>query len=296
MTLPANTSVYISAALFVLGAYVAALYIGLLVWTFRDAHARSRDMLAQILATLLVALFTIPGLIVYLLLRPHTTLAEEYERNLAEEAILQELEDRRICPDCQHRVDPDFVVCPYCHYQLRLRCVGCGRLLNPQWEVCPYCGLYREQPGESKEIVETGAEEPGGEIVESIEEPQPAEEASIEPEPFYIAEPGPEMPESVEAKEDDEIDEAEAAEAIQEEGPQAAEWPKATEAEEPETAEPMVQVVEPQAVEAAEAETTGAVEPEAAEAVETAMPADTLEATQQGDQDTRSPEDETAEE
>jgi len=283
MTLPANTNVYISAALFVLGAYVAALYIGLLVWTFRDARARSRDMLAQILATLLVALFTLPGLMVYFLLRPHTTLAEEYERNLAEEAILQELEDRRICPDCQHRVDPDFVVCPYCHYQLRLRCVGCGRLLNPQWEVCPYCGLYREQPGESEEIVETGVEEP-------LEEPQPVEEASIKPESFDTFEPVPETPEGVEAKEDDEIDEAEAeaAEAIQEEEPQAAEWPKATEAEEPETAEPMVQVVEPQAVEA--------VETEAAEAVETAMPADVLEAAQQEDQEPQPPEDETAEE
>ncbi|GAI31437.1 unnamed protein product, partial [marine sediment metagenome] len=36
MTLPPNLSVYISAALFVLGAYVFALYLGLIVWTFRD--------------------------------------------------------------------------------------------------------------------------------------------------------------------------------------------------------------------------------------------------------------------
>jgi RNA polymerase subunit RPABC4/transcription elongation factor Spt4/F0F1-type ATP synthase membrane subunit c/vacuolar-type H+-ATPase subunit K len=151
MTLPANLNVYLSAALFVVGAYVAALYVGLIVWTFRDIHSRSNDMLGQILATLLVAVFTIPGLVVYLLLRPHTTLSEEYDRNLTEEAILQDLEERRVCPNCQHRVDPDYIICPSCHYQLRLRCVGCGRLLNPQWEVCPYCGLYREQLPETQE-------------------------------------------------------------------------------------------------------------------------------------------------
>lgn len=148
MTLPPSLSVYISAALFVLGAYAAALYVGLIVWTFRDIRARSRDMLAQIMAVLLVALFTLPGLVVYLLLRPHDTLTEEYERNLAEEAILQDLAERHVCPSCQRRVESDYIICPYCHEQLRFRCVGCGRLLQPIWDVCPYCGLYREQQPE----------------------------------------------------------------------------------------------------------------------------------------------------
>jgi len=145
MTLPPNLNVYISAALFVLGAYVFALYLGLIVWTFRDIRNRSRDVLAQIMVTLLVAVLNVPGLLVYLLLRPHSTLAEEYERSLAEEAILQDLEERRVCPGCRRGVELDFVICPYCHYQLHLRCVGCGRLLNPGWDVCPYCGLVREE-------------------------------------------------------------------------------------------------------------------------------------------------------
>ncbi|NLD71504.1 MAG: zinc ribbon domain-containing protein [Chloroflexi bacterium] len=145
MDVPENLNVYVSALVFVLGAYLFALYVGLIVWTFRDVRARSRDVLAHITAPLLVAVFTLPGLLVYVLLRPHTTLAEEYERSLAEEAILQDLDEDRVCPACRRRVEPDFVVCPSCHQQLRLRCVGCGRLLNPDWDVCPYCGLYREQ-------------------------------------------------------------------------------------------------------------------------------------------------------
>lgn len=147
MTLPSDLNLYISAAMFFLGAYIFALYLGMIVWTVRDIRSRSRDMLAQIMATLLVAVFNVPGLLIYILLRPHTTLAEEYERSLAEEAILQELEDRRVCPGCRQRIEPDFVVCPNCHQQLRLRCVDCGRLLNPNWDVCPYCGRFRDERG-----------------------------------------------------------------------------------------------------------------------------------------------------
>lgn len=145
MTLPANLNVYISAALFGVGAFVAALYVGLIVWTARDIRARSRDMLAQIMAILLVAVFNLPGLVIYILMRPHTKLAEEYERSLIEEAVLQDLEGRRTCPECQRQIESDFIICPHCRHQLRLRCVGCGRLLNPKWDVCPYCGRVQDE-------------------------------------------------------------------------------------------------------------------------------------------------------
>ncbi len=145
ITIPENLNAYISAALFVIGAYLFAVYVGLIVWTFRDIRSRSRDILAAILSVLLVAVFNIFGLLVYTLLRPRTPLSEEYERSLAEEALLQDLEERRLCPSCQRRVAPDYIVCPACHHQLRLRCVGCGRLLNPDWDVCPYCGLFVDQ-------------------------------------------------------------------------------------------------------------------------------------------------------
>ncbi|MHB0857232.1 MAG: zinc ribbon domain-containing protein [Anaerolineae bacterium] len=162
MTLPANLNVYVSAALFVLGAYGAALYVGMIVWTFKDIHARSRDMLAHVMSVLLVAVFTLPGLLVYSLLRPRNTLAEEYERSLAEEALLQDLDDRRICPDCRRRIESDFIVCPSCHHALRLRCVSCGRLIQPYWDVCPYCGLVhdKEEDTEAHGVLPQPAEAP----------------------------------------------------------------------------------------------------------------------------------------
>lgn len=160
ITLPENINAYISAALFVVGAYLFAVYAGLIVWTFRDVRSRSRDVLAQILAVLLVAIFNLFGLMIYALLRPRTTLAEEYERSLTEEAILQDLEERRLCPSCQRRVAPDYIVCPACHHQLKLRCVGCSRLLNPSWDVCPYCGLFVDQGEDAEATRGSGARAP----------------------------------------------------------------------------------------------------------------------------------------
>jgi len=161
MTLPAQLDMYISAALFVLGAYLLALYAGLVVWTFRDIHSRTRDILGQIMATLLVAIFTLPGLLVYWLLRPRETLAERYERDLTEEAILQDLEQQRVCPQCRRRIEPDFVLCPTCRHQLRAECKSCGRLLQPSWETCPYCGTER--------AIEDVIEEPVAEAVAAVD-------------------------------------------------------------------------------------------------------------------------------
>ena len=159
MQLPANLNVYAAAALFVIGAYLVATYVGLVVWTFRDIRSRTRDVLGQILAALLVAVFTLPGVLIYILLRPKETLAEEYERSLAEEAVLQDLHDRRTCPSCQRRIEESFVLCPYCKHQLRDTCLNCGELVDLDWVVCPYVGILTRSL--SRRAAETSARLPG---------------------------------------------------------------------------------------------------------------------------------------
>jgi RNA polymerase subunit RPABC4/transcription elongation factor Spt4 len=125
-------------------AFLTALWVSAVMWAFRDIRARTRDIFAQILATLLVLiffpLFPVPGLILYLILRPRETLAEVYERTLEEEALLQGIEERLACPTCNRRIDEDFVVCPSCHTRLKKGCVSCGRLLHLGWTICAYCG------------------------------------------------------------------------------------------------------------------------------------------------------------
>jgi RNA polymerase subunit RPABC4/transcription elongation factor Spt4 len=140
MQLPANVTTIIGFVLILLGAYAVLLLIGLVIWTFRDIRSRSRDTLVQILATLLVLVFNIPGLILYSVLRPRETLTEAYEHALGQEALLQDIEERYVCPTCKRKVEADFVVCPHCHTDLRRLCPNCQRAIRPSWDICPYCG------------------------------------------------------------------------------------------------------------------------------------------------------------
>jgi RNA polymerase subunit RPABC4/transcription elongation factor Spt4 len=134
-----SLGVILQLAIAVLGAYLVALWFSLIVWTFRDIQSRSDDLLAVGLATLLVITFTLPGLLLYLILRPKETLAEAYERSLEEEYLLQDIE-KETCPKCKQRVDQDFMMCPNCHSVLRQPCPSCARLLELSWRACPYCG------------------------------------------------------------------------------------------------------------------------------------------------------------
>jgi RNA polymerase subunit RPABC4/transcription elongation factor Spt4 len=121
-------------------AFLAALWISLVVWTYRDIRARSRDPLVKILAAALVAVLNLPGVLIYLILRPPRTLEEEYQHTLEEEALLQALEDLPLCPGCERRVKDDWQVCPNCHTKLKKTCHNCSKLMELPWNICPYCG------------------------------------------------------------------------------------------------------------------------------------------------------------
>ena len=121
--------------------FFLALWLSLIIWTFRDARLRSRDVFAIMLATLMVVVFGPLGLLLYFLLRPPVTLAELYERSLEEEALLQDLEERPRCPGCSRQVDDAWVVCPDCHTTLKKSCPNCQKNLNLRWNICPFCGV-----------------------------------------------------------------------------------------------------------------------------------------------------------
>jgi RNA polymerase subunit RPABC4/transcription elongation factor Spt4 len=139
------------------GAFLAALWVALVIWTYRDIRARARDRLIHILAAALVVLLNLPGVLVYLVLRPSRTLEEEYQQTLEEEALLQTIEDQTICPGCERRVKEDWMVCPSCQTKLQKPCRQCGKLLDLSWNICPFCGT--PTPGMRKE---------GGTIEEAV--------------------------------------------------------------------------------------------------------------------------------
>ena len=123
-----------------ISTFTTALWMSLVIWTLRDMRLRSRDIFAQLLASLVVLIFGPLGLLIYTILRPQETLSEAYARTLEEEALLHDItEEQPVCPECKHRIEPDFIICPACHSELRKACSHCGRLSLIRWEICPYC-------------------------------------------------------------------------------------------------------------------------------------------------------------
>ncbi len=135
----------------VAGIWVVLLWLAIIVWTYRDIRTRTRDPLLQILAIFLVLMFFIPGLALYLLLRPQETLEEAYARSLEEEALLREIGEEGACPSCRRSVERDFLVCPFCQTRLKEQCSSCEQLLSFSWIACPYCGTARPSMLEGEE-------------------------------------------------------------------------------------------------------------------------------------------------
>jgi hypothetical protein len=121
-------------------AFAVALWVSLIIWTFRDIRSRTRDRLARILAVFLTAVLFLPGALIYLILRPAHTLEEDYERALEEESLLATIEEAALCPGCSRRIRDDWVICPGCHTRLKQPCQECGKPLDLAWDLCPFCG------------------------------------------------------------------------------------------------------------------------------------------------------------
>ena len=110
------------------------------------------------------------GLVIYLLLRPRETLVQAYDRALEQEALLQQIETKPICPTCARPTEPAWFLCPTCHTHLRQPCPVCRSPLELHWDICPYCGYLFETVAEeygdtprSTELHGAGEERGGGE-------------------------------------------------------------------------------------------------------------------------------------
>jgi len=132
-----NLSLYLTA---LSGALLAALWISMIFWTNRDIRSRTRDRLVQILASVLVGVLFLPGLLVYLILRPSETMDQSYLKTIEEEALLASIEKHHNCPGCGAAVNEAWYYCPLCYTRLGKECADCGRKMEISWQLCPFCG------------------------------------------------------------------------------------------------------------------------------------------------------------
>ena len=124
--------------------YVAVLWVASAYWAFRDMQQRSDNAILPYLVAAGIILFTpfffIFAVWVYKIVRPHEKIGEVWERNLAEEALLAEVEAIHHCPTCERRVDEEWIICPSCRTRLNRVCPNCSRLVGMDWSLCAWCG------------------------------------------------------------------------------------------------------------------------------------------------------------
>ena len=131
-------------ALQAIAVYIVILWLAAAYWAFRDMQLRSENPVLPYLAAALIVLFTpvlfLFGIIVYRIVRPQEKIGEVDERNLAEEALLAEVEAIKTCPGCRRRINDEWIICPACRTRLNRVCANCGRLVGLDWSLCAWCG------------------------------------------------------------------------------------------------------------------------------------------------------------
>lgn len=159
---------YLTIVLSVAGGILLILWLAVVVWAYRDIRARSRSGWAALLTVLVVALLPVIGLVIYLLLRPRQILLDAYDRALEQEALLQQIEDKPVCPTCSRPTQPNWYLCPSCHTHLRQPCPVCNSPLELHWDICPYCGYLFETESEAEMEGEPVATQLEEEEIESL--------------------------------------------------------------------------------------------------------------------------------
>jgi RNA polymerase subunit RPABC4/transcription elongation factor Spt4 len=167
-----------------LGVYLVILWLATAYWAFRDMQQRSDNAILPYLASAGIILFTplffVLGVWVYKIVRPHEKIGEVWERNLAEEALLAEVESIHHCPTCERRIDDEWIICPTCRTRLNRVCPNCSRLVGLDWSLCAWCGKdFERRPAVAANLGQLPAsQDVTGRIAAAAETPMAAPSSS----------------------------------------------------------------------------------------------------------------------
>ena len=134
----------VQLALQAIAVYLIILWLAGAYWAFRDMQQRTENPILPYVAASFIIVITpvfFPlAIFVYKIIRPHEKIGEVYERNLAEEALLAEVEAIKSCPTCARKVHDEWIICPTCRTRLNRVCPNCSRLVGLDWSLCAWCG------------------------------------------------------------------------------------------------------------------------------------------------------------
>ena len=121
--------------------YVCVMWIAFIIWVVKDITTRTSSVLFQVFCILIMIVLTpVFGWPIYVLIRPRTTLFEEYYGSEGYAEASDESRAMMTCQKCNARIEKDFFFCPHCRTELLHPCPGCDRIVSTRWKICAYCG------------------------------------------------------------------------------------------------------------------------------------------------------------
>jgi len=176
----------VQLAIQAIAVYLIILWLAGAYWAFRDMQQRTENPILPYVAASFIIVFTpifFPlAIFVYKIIRPHEKIGEVYERNLAEEALLAEVEAIKSCPTCARRVHDEWIICPTCRTRLNRVCPNCSRLVGLDWSLCAWCGKDFERPATA--IAASGGRPQITPLPGGIDDPGRIARTSVEIGPF----------------------------------------------------------------------------------------------------------------
>jgi hypothetical protein len=163
-----------------MGVGLLLFWLVVIWWVISDTRERFASKWAQFVVVAIVVLLPLFGFLIYLIVRPRTTTEEDEMLDLERRYLKFEAAGLGDCPSCGLELMPNFVYCPRCGRELRVKCASCEIYLEPNWMVCPFCGNHREDVRE--EFMEEILPEESEDVeTKNLTEEKPADPQREEP-------------------------------------------------------------------------------------------------------------------
>lgn len=136
-----------------IGLIFILTYTVVVFWVVTDVNKRTTNPYSKIISFITVTFFSVPGLITYLLFRPHLTIEEQKESRLynKKDIILIE-QNLKYCKNCFNLNKKEYRYCTECGSNMDFECTKCFVSVDPTWKFCPYCNSEIKLPVPEKFI------------------------------------------------------------------------------------------------------------------------------------------------
>lgn len=124
----------------ILLAGLGIFWLAIIGWVIYDASERFDSVYLKIFSALLVIVLPLFGLFIYMIIRPKVSREEQEWLDLERRYLKFEAAGLEDCTVCGYELLPNFIYCPRCGNQLRVKCESCDVFLEPGWRTCPFCG------------------------------------------------------------------------------------------------------------------------------------------------------------